>query len=103
MERRLGRHIVERFHRALPDAHICIEGRPTWLETINEMQKMLDDCPTPQHQAAPSGTRHERQNAHHGLQGRIAQTSTAREGELSAADTSNQLAGQPSPRAATVI
>jgi transposase InsO family protein len=35
--------IVERFHRTLLDEHFRVEGRRTWFETIDEMQKVLDD------------------------------------------------------------
>lgn len=34
--------IVERFHRTLLDEHFRVEGRRTWFETIEEMQKVLD-------------------------------------------------------------
>jgi transposase InsO family protein len=35
--------IVERFHRTLLDEHFRVEGRRTRFETIDEMQKVLDD------------------------------------------------------------
>ncbi len=35
--------IVERLHRTLLDEHFRVEGRRTWLETIDEIQVMLDD------------------------------------------------------------
>jgi transposase InsO family protein len=35
--------IVERFHRTLLDEHFRVEGRRTWFETIDEMQKVLDE------------------------------------------------------------
>ena len=35
--------IVERLHRTLLDEHFRVEGRRTWFETIEEMQKPLDD------------------------------------------------------------
>ena len=35
--------IIERFHRTLLDEHFRVEGRRTWFETIDEMQKVLDD------------------------------------------------------------
>jgi transposase InsO family protein len=35
--------IIERFHRTLLDEHFRVEGRRTWFETIEEMQKVLDD------------------------------------------------------------
>jgi transposase InsO family protein len=35
--------IVERLHRTLLDEHFRVEGRRTWFETIEEMQKVLDD------------------------------------------------------------
>ena len=35
--------IVERLHRTLLDEHFRVEGRKTWFETIEEMQKVLDD------------------------------------------------------------
>jgi transposase InsO family protein len=34
--------IVERFHRTALDEHFRVEGRRTWFETIDEMQKALD-------------------------------------------------------------
>ncbi len=34
--------IVERFHRTVLDEHFRVEGRRTWFETIDEMQKALD-------------------------------------------------------------
>jgi transposase InsO family protein len=34
--------IVERFHRTALYEHSRVEGRRTWLETIDEMQKALD-------------------------------------------------------------
>ncbi len=34
--------IVERFHRTVLDEHFRVEGRKTWFETIDEMQKALD-------------------------------------------------------------
>jgi transposase InsO family protein len=34
--------IVERLHRTLLDEHFRVEGRRTWFETIEEMQKVLD-------------------------------------------------------------
>lgn len=34
--------IVERFHRTLLDEHFRVEGRRTWIETIEEMQTVLD-------------------------------------------------------------
>jgi transposase InsO family protein len=34
--------IVERFHRTLLDEHFRVEGRPTWFETVEEMQVALD-------------------------------------------------------------
>lgn len=34
--------IVERLHRTLLDEHFRVEGRKTWFETIDEMQKVLD-------------------------------------------------------------
>jgi hypothetical protein len=33
---------VEGLHRTLLDGHFRIEGRRTWFETIDEMQKALD-------------------------------------------------------------
>jgi transposase InsO family protein len=33
---------VERLHRTLLDEHFRVEGRRTWFETIDEMQKALD-------------------------------------------------------------
>ena len=35
--------IVERFHRTVLDEHFRVEGRRTWFETIEEMQRVLDD------------------------------------------------------------
>jgi transposase InsO family protein len=35
--------IIERFHRTLLDEHFRVEGRRTWFETIEEMQKVLDE------------------------------------------------------------
>jgi transposase InsO family protein len=35
--------IVERLHHTLLDEHFRVEGRKTWFETIDEMQKVLDD------------------------------------------------------------
>jgi transposase InsO family protein len=35
--------ILERFHRTLLDEHFRAEGRRTWIETIVEMQAVLDD------------------------------------------------------------
>jgi transposase InsO family protein len=35
--------IIERFHRTLLDEHFRVEERRTWFETIDEMQKVLDD------------------------------------------------------------
>jgi transposase InsO family protein len=35
--------IVERLHRTLLDEHFRVEGRRTWFETIEEMQRALDD------------------------------------------------------------
>ena len=35
--------IVERLHRTLLDEHFRVEGRRTWFETIEEMQRVLDD------------------------------------------------------------
>ena len=35
--------IIERFHRTVLDEHVRVEGRKTWFETIDEMQKVLDD------------------------------------------------------------
>ena len=35
--------IVERLHRTLLDEHFRVEGRRTWFETVDEMQKSLDD------------------------------------------------------------
>lgn len=35
--------IIERFHRTVLDEHFRVEGRKTWFETIEEMQKVLDD------------------------------------------------------------
>jgi len=35
--------IVERFHRTVLDEHFRVEGRRTWFETIDEMQRVLDD------------------------------------------------------------
>ncbi len=35
--------IVERLHRTLLDEHFRVEGRRTWFETIDEMQKPLDE------------------------------------------------------------
>lgn len=35
--------IVERFHRTLLDEHFRVEGRRTWFDTIEEMQRVLDD------------------------------------------------------------
>ena len=35
--------IVERFHRTALDEHFRVEGRKTWFETIDEMQKVLDE------------------------------------------------------------
>lgn len=35
--------IVERLHRTLLDEHFRVEGRRTWFETIDEMQKVLDE------------------------------------------------------------
>ena len=35
--------IVERLHRTLLDEHFRVEGRKTWFETVDEMQKVLDD------------------------------------------------------------
>lgn len=35
--------IAERFHRTLLDEHFRVEGRKTWFETIDEMQRVLDD------------------------------------------------------------
>jgi transposase InsO family protein len=35
--------IVERLHRTLLDEHFRVEGRKTWFETVEEMQKVLDD------------------------------------------------------------
>jgi transposase InsO family protein len=34
--------IVERLHRTLPDEHFRVEGRRTWLDTVDEMQGALD-------------------------------------------------------------
>jgi transposase InsO family protein len=34
--------IVERFHRTLLDEHFRVEGRRTWLDTVEEMQAALD-------------------------------------------------------------
>jgi transposase InsO family protein len=34
--------IVERFHRTLLDEHFRVEGRPTWFETVEEMQVALE-------------------------------------------------------------
>lgn len=34
--------IIERFHRTVLDEHFRVEGRKTWFETIDEMQKALD-------------------------------------------------------------
>jgi transposase InsO family protein len=34
--------IVERLHRTLLDQHFRVEGRRTWLKTIEEMQTVLD-------------------------------------------------------------
>ena len=34
---------VERLHRTLLDEHFRVEGRRTWFETIEEMQKPLDE------------------------------------------------------------
>jgi len=34
--------IVERLHRTLLNEHFRVEGRRTWLETIEEMQAVLD-------------------------------------------------------------
>ena len=34
--------IVERWHRTLLDEHFRVEGRPTWFETIEEMQTVID-------------------------------------------------------------
>ena len=38
-----SRGIVESFHRTLLDEHFQFEGRNTYLETIDEMQKILDE------------------------------------------------------------
>lgn len=35
--------IVERLHRTLLDEHFRVEGRRTWFETVDKMQKSLDD------------------------------------------------------------
>jgi transposase InsO family protein len=35
--------VVERLHRTLLDKHFRVEGRKTCFETIEEMQKVLDD------------------------------------------------------------
>jgi transposase InsO family protein len=35
--------IAERLHRTLLDEHFRVEGRKTWFETIEEMQKVLDE------------------------------------------------------------
>lgn len=35
--------IVERLHRTLLDEHFRVEGRKAWFETIEEMQRALDD------------------------------------------------------------
>lgn len=34
---------IERFHRTLLDEHLRIKGRTTWYETVDEMQKDLDE------------------------------------------------------------
>ena len=35
--------IIERFHRTVLDEHFRVEGRKTWFETIDEMQRVLDE------------------------------------------------------------
>jgi len=40
--RRVRLDIIEPFHRTMLDDHLRAEGRKTWLETSDEMQKALD-------------------------------------------------------------
>ena len=54
--------IVERLHRTLLDEHFRVEGRRTWFETIEEMQRVLDDYLV--------GYNHQRPHQGRGMNGR---------------------------------
>lgn len=53
VKRQQSNGIIEGFHRTLLDEHFRVEGRRTWLETIEEMQVVLDDLLTGYNQRRP--------------------------------------------------
>jgi hypothetical protein len=54
--------IVQRLHRALLDEHFHVEGRRTWFETNEKMQRVLDSC--------LEGYNHRRPDQGRGMNGR---------------------------------